>query len=582
MPNRLLINSRKTAIIIVVLVTLLAGSIFLLRQGRRSKATPGVPTLFYSTEPGSLQSGQNFDLVLKINPNGATLYAFELYTIYDPQKVDFQNTTILAQNISSQFILINSTVDTANNIISITGAKTGSAFPSSSNTEIARVKMKVKSGVLGDVGFSWGGNTKVGSNLNKELLDGLFTISEVTIQPTSTPGQPAGPDLHLDIPTLPRVGGSGIAQRGANVDVQVFLKTNNIPVKAVDFILPYDDSMLTFQNTADLVANIELDPNSGFNTQFVIKKVDVVAKKIIFSLVVPVVNQQPIPVSSPNDIILGIIKFKVRTDAPDGQVSLLPDTTSTIYDLQTQNILTCTGGIRFNVGVLTATDTPIPTSPPFITDTPWPTFPPPPTNTPFIILPTSVPTITNPPVGVAMALDFKFRFQGILAKPNRLNSIPVKITVKSSAASANTIKSVSANVTVDASGIWSGQAYFPSLLEAPDYIILVKGPMHLQKRICENSPSETEPAKYSCISGNIQLLAGTNLLDFNQINLIAGDLPQQDGVANAYDVALTRNNLGSTDPAILAIADVNFDGIVDTQDYSLVIEALAIRTDDEL
>ena len=194
--------------------------------------------------------------------------------------------------------------------------------------------------------------------------------------------------------------------------------------------------------------------------------------------------------------------------------------------------------------------------------------------------PTTVPTITTVPGGVAMTLDLKLKFQGIVGQTNRLSTIPVKVMVSSSG--MNVAQTASTVFSVDNSGTWSGQIYFGSLIEAPDYKIFVKGPMHLQKRICDNSPNTQEPGKYSCISGNIQLTAGTNQLDFTGIHLLGGDLPLQDGLANAYDVALVKNNLGKTDPAILAQADLNFDGIVDTQDYSLVIAALAIRSDDEL
>lgn len=573
--KRIFPDFKKPLIIVTALLSLLLGSIFLLRVSKRSGATPGVPTLSYSVDPATLQAGQNFDLVLKVNPNGATFFAFELYTNFDPTKVEFQNMNNLNLNITSSHSLINYSIDTASNLITIIGTKTGNGFAGNSDMELARVKMKTKTGAAGDINFTWATSTKLGNNLNKELLNGIFTIGGGSGQPTSTPA-PSGPDLHIDIPSMAAAGSSATAQKGENVDVEVLLKSDNNQVKSVDFILPYDDSRLTFQNTADLSSNIEINPNSGFNTQFVLKNVDINAKKVTFALVAPVVNQVPSPISSPNDILLATIKFKVRTDAPDGLVALLPDTTSTIYNLQTQNILACTGGFRFTVGVAVPTDTPIPGFP---TDTPSQPFP---TNTPYIPYPTSPPNLTGVPGGVAMALDLKLRFQGIVIKPNRLSTIPVQITVRTNSPAQPAAQSISVNLTADNSGIWSGQAYFPSLIEAPDYKILIKGPVHLQKRICDLGAGETEPGKYSCISGNIQLLAGTNSLNFNGINLIAGDLPQQDGVANAYDVALVRNNLGSTDPNILIIADVNFDGIVDTQDYSLVIGALAIRTDDEL
>ena len=79
----------------------------------------------------------------------------------------------------------------------------------------------------------------------------------------------------------------------------------------------------------------------------------------------------------------------------------------------------------------------------------------------------------------------------------------------------------------------------------------------------------------------LQLKTGENVLDFSGIVLLSGDLGEQDGVVNAADVALIRNNLGSTNTDILRQADVNRDNIIDTQDHSLVIAALSVRFDEE-
>jgi hypothetical protein len=75
-----------------------------------------------------------------------------------------------------------------------------------------------------------------------------------------------------------------------------------------------------------------------------------------------------------------------------------------------------------------------------------------------------------------------------------------------------------------------------------------------------------------------------NNLDFSRIYLLAGDMPVsggQDGVVDSLDTSYIRNNLGKTDSGVLAIADLNLDGKVDTQDWSLVIAALSVRADEE-
>src|SRR3990172_11939832 len=97
-----------TGKIFLLLLTLILGGLFLYRKiGIKLKATAGVPRLTYSIEPATVNANQNFDLVLKINPNNSSFYAFELYTSYDPSKVDFQNTADLAQNITSNYLLTN-------------------------------------------------------------------------------------------------------------------------------------------------------------------------------------------------------------------------------------------------------------------------------------------------------------------------------------------------------------------------------------------------------------------------------------------------------------------------------------------
>lgn len=64
---------------------------------------------------------------------------------------------------------------------------------------------------------------------------------------------------------------------------------------------------------------------------------------------------------------------------------------------------------------------------------------------------------------------------------------------------------------------------------------------------------------------------------------MAGDLPingKQDGVINTQDTAFVRNSLGKNDPTTLSIGDINLDNIVDTQDWSGILQTLSIKGDD--
>ncbi len=187
------------------------------------------------------------------------------------------------------------------------------------------------------------------------------------------------------------------------------------------------------------------------------------------------------------------------------------------------------------------------------------------------------PTATGVPGAVDMNLNLKLKFQGIISKPaDEFNSFLVKVTAE---AGDGTTTVSGGTFTADSGGIWSGSVPM-QLVPGSDYKIFVKGPMHLQKRICDQTPSETAPGTYHCDNGAIILKAGDDNLDFSGVYQLVGDLPQQDGVVNAYDISLVTNNFGKTDKDTLKLADLNLDGVIDTQDYSLIIAALSVRSDE--
>lgn len=358
MKRRLIPNNKFNSVILLLIFSVFLEFIILFNHLNllKLKAANGTPSLSFAVVPGTVQPGQNFDLLLNVNPNNVSFNAFELNISYDPTKVEFQNTSNLSLNIGSYYPLITASVDTTNNIITVVGAKVGSPFSGSNGTMLALVKMKAKSGASGNMNFSWLSNTNLGQKIAKESLNASFQIGG------GVPG--GGPDFNIAIP-----GAAYNVQRGQNLDVQVFLKTASSQVQSVDFILPYDDARLSFQNLTDLSQNIEINPSSGFNTQFVIKKVEPAAKKIFIGLVAPIVNQAPVPVSSSTDILLATIKFAVKPDAPLGNFDLLPDTTSTIYNVQTEKVISCVGGVHMTI-LVGPSQTPIPTPTPTIGSNP--------------------------------------------------------------------------------------------------------------------------------------------------------------------------------------------------------------------
>ncbi len=195
-------------------------------------------------------------------------------------------------------------------------------------------------------------------------------------------------------------------------------------------------------------------------------------------------------------------------------------------------------------------------------------------------------TILNPsgirPLSIKTTLDLTLRFQGIKKQP--LNLKNREMSVKLILAGTRLPQPIEKKVlfSSDENGLWHGLAEFSQVFPGPGYRVYIKGPKHLQKKICTLNPQETTMGGYYCSLGeSFSLQGGKNKLDFSKIYMLAGDLPIQDGIVNSYDLSYIRNNLGNSDEKTLLIGDLNLDGIIDTQDYSLVVKSLSIRTDEE-
>jgi len=206
-------------------------------------------------------------------------------------------------------------------------------------------------------------------------------------------------------------------------------------------------------------------------------------------------------------------------------------------------------------------------------------------------------TNTQPPNATtqpgSISLNLKLKFQGIMKMPANENQKTMKVKIKVGGGSLSSPVSVDVNFTLTENRnlssdalIWEGMVNLPPQVN-PDqnYYLLVKGPKHIQKKICVSNPQETTAGSYRC-QGNqgITLSAGENNLDFSKIYLLAGDLPVngvQDGVVDSLDTSYIRNNLGKTDSNVVAIADLNLDGKIDAQDWAMVIYALSIKADEE-
>lgn len=198
---------------------------------------------------------------------------------------------------------------------------------------------------------------------------------------------------------------------------------------------------------------------------------------------------------------------------------------------------------------------------------------------------TPIPTPTGTiPVTGNVKINLKLKFQGIAANPaTPRNFMNVKFTLGGADLTTQLVKSGS--FFADASGVWSGKVGFD--LTAPagkKYNLYVKGPKHIQKKICDIAPTENPAGTYRCSTANVTLAVGENTLDLSKILLLSGDIygpdKVQDGIVNSVDISYVKNNLNKNDAGILAVCDINLDGKCDTQDYSLILSALSIKSDE--
>lgn len=228
---------------------------------------------------------------------------------------------------------------------------------------------------------------------------------------------------------------------------------------------------------------------------------------------------------------------------------------------------------QYSIGDIVVTGTVTPTTP--VTGNPTPTAVV--TGSPT---PTTIVTSNPTPTGTTgkTVLNMKLKFQGITRQPaNKYNSLKVQVMVgKDGFLSAPQ----TGTFTSDSAGVWTGVVSFNDVPAGSGYRVYVKGPKHLQKKLCEAKPSETAAGTYRCSDGKITIKDGQNTFDFSKVYAMVGDLPDQNGVVDSYDTSYIKLNLGSSNASSLEIADLNLDGIVDTQDYSLVIASLSIKYDD--
>lgn len=180
------------------------------------------------------------------------------------------------------------------------------------------------------------------------------------------------------------------------------------------------------------------------------------------------------------------------------------------------------------------------------------------------------------PNGVDMDLNIKLKLQGIVTKPEeRFNKLNIKVTIVDTVLTTAGFRvgTNEAEFVATDGGIFSGTVKFSNVAARDGYYILIKGPKHIQKRVCSHSVTESYPGEYDC-EGTLSLTSGNNIFDLAGVYMMSGDLPIQDGVINVSDFGNIVNAFGRVDYASLRDADVNLDGAINSQDYSLIMQTL--------
>lgn len=172
-----------------------------------------------------------------------------------------------------------------------------------------------------------------------------------------------------------------------------------------------------------------------------------------------------------------------------------------------------------------------------------------------------------------MMLDVTTRLQGITSQPYLVEGVRMRVGV--GGGNLDNIQYRDAVFTPDASGYWSGSVPF-NIPPRDDYVLYIKGPMHSQKKYCENIPSESASGLYLCQADQVVLNIGNNALNFTGVTQPAGDI-NQDGRVNAVDINGLRQRIGSQYEEDFPYGDVNYDGIINAVDDSLVIFSLTNR-----
>lgn len=191
---------------------------------------------------------------------------------------------------------------------------------------------------------------------------------------------------------------------------------------------------------------------------------------------------------------------------------------------------------------------------------------------------TTPPSSDSVPTSQTESLTLKVRLQGVKNVAPASKQISIEVVFINQQTHNQYIYNVP--VSYDGSAYWRGN--IPITVPPGDsYIALVKAPLHLQKKVCDL----VTHSAYKCPDAHTFTISQSeNILDLTSSSLVAGDVRgsqlSQDGVIDAFDIAFIKNQIGQTSAEVVSRADLNFDGIVDSQDYSLALSAVGHKGDE--
>ncbi len=172
-------------------------------------------------------------------------------------------------------------------------------------------------------------------------------------------------------------------------------------------------------------------------------------------------------------------------------------------------------------------------------------------------------------------INFKIRFDGVTEKvPDQ--KVKIKLV---GFEESKTFEDV--HVTADANGVFSG-TFVAQGIKPSGWAFVIKGPKHLAMKFCHNNQTNI------CLGqGNLTILKGENNFDFTGLKLLAGDIPDlngiQDGVADSSDFAILVKALDEQDRLRMNSqrADLNFDRLNTGADIQLFLKTVAEKYADD-